>query len=502
LHLLQGQGTTKRDCVSIGVRRFEPIVHLRPVRHLVAGGVALLLVAALLALLPLEQALLLVAGSTAVVLLLRWPWLIWLPFAAALPVTSGLRFGLVSVTDLLLAAAVGLWFIDGARRRTLPLTGSAVIVAVGIYVAALVLSSIGAIDLTEAGAEVIKWAELWVLLLVAPVMLTVTRSRWVAAALVLGAVAQSIFGLYQFIFRVGPDFFVIMDRFMRAYGTFGQPNPFGGYLGLTLPVALSLAIWGWHELLQPQRRHWPALLWAAYFSGATLVIGAGLLASWSRGAWLGAAAGILIVVALRSRTAALLSGLTALGVAVAILLGALSPELVPEPVARRVQDVPAYFGLTDVLNEPLTDDNFSVVERVAHWTAAQRMWERAPWVGVGPGNYAVVYPEVRLPRWEDALGHAHNVYLNVLGESGLAGFAAYMALMVTLFGWTWRRMVHAAHRKGAAAAWMAALAIGVLGNLGHLAVHNIVDNLYVQGMVLHLGLWLALVHVQYDGELL
>ena len=50
----------------------------------------------------------------------------------------------------------------------------------------------------------------------------------------------------------------------------------------------------------------------------------------------------------------------------------------------------AYFGLTDVLSQPVTDENFSVVERIAHWVAAQRMWAQSPWFGVGPGNYAVV----------------------------------------------------------------------------------------------------------------
>ncbi|MEZ4640966.1 MAG: O-antigen ligase family protein [Caldilineaceae bacterium] len=49
------------------------------------------------------------------------------------------------------------------------------------------------------------------------------------------------------------------------------------------------------------------------------------------------------------------------------------------------------------------------------------MWESHPWVGVGPGNYAVVYPDVRLSLGR-CTGHAHNVYLNILAESGLLGW--------------------------------------------------------------------------------
>ncbi len=51
---------------------------------------------------------------------------------------------------------------------------------------------------------------------------------------------------------------------MRAYGSYGQPNPFGGYLGLALPVSMSLALWAWQECLRPQTVRWQVLAWGAY----------------------------------------------------------------------------------------------------------------------------------------------------------------------------------------------------------------------------------------------
>ena len=122
-------------------------------------------------------------------------------------------------------------------------------------------------------------------------------------------------------------------------------------------------------------------MWAGGYSLATGLLAAGILASWSRGAWLGAAVGVLVVVILRSRRAAVVTGVAALGVAITVLLGSLSPEAVPEPVLARVQDIPTYFGLTDILAQPVTDENFAVAERMAYWVAAQRMWEQAPWLG-------------------------------------------------------------------------------------------------------------------------
>jgi hypothetical protein len=145
-------------------------------------------------------------------------------------------------------------------------------------------------------------------------------------------------------------------------------------------------------------------------------------------------------------------------------------------------------GLTDVLNQPVTDENFSVIERVAHWVAALRMWEQAPWLGVGPGNYAINYPEVRLPRWEESLGHAHNVYLNTLSETGLIGLATFLLFWGVCLVWVWRQGRHALVNG---ATWWSALAIGVVGVLVHLNLHNLFDNLFVHGMYLHVALWLA-----------
>lgn len=462
-------------------------------------GGAILVVA--LAFLPLTWLALLFGGAGAALLLVRWPWLIWLPLAVLVPFASAQRIGPATATDLLLAAAIALWFVDGARRRTLPLRWSPVAVLAVVYAAILFVSTFFAVDLGEGVREVIKWLELPVILLVAPAMLTTRRGEWVAAALIVAAVAQATLGLYQFIFQIGPEYFVIMGRFMRASGTFDQPNPYGGFLGLALPVALSLALWAGGRLMRGVGSRLAAGLWAAFYAGATAIIAAGLLASWSRGAWLGAAAGVLVVLVMRSRRAAILSAVTALALGVVVLLGAFTPDALPQPVVERVQDIPAYFGLTDVLSQPVTDENFSVVERIAHWVAAQRMWAQSPWFGVGPGNYAVVYPSVRLPQWEEALGHAHNTYLNVLGESGLVGLIAYAALWTTTAVWVWRR-AHAGTRDGSAGGrWLAAVAIGVLGLVFHLSVHNLVDNLFVRGMVVYIGLWLALVHIERDGVL-
>jgi putative inorganic carbon (HCO3(-)) transporter len=462
----------------------------------------LLLAALALAYLPLDDAAGLVVLVGGALTLLRWPWLVWPLLGASLPFAAAQGVGRISLADMALAGAVTLWFADGVRRRSLRIAPSPLVGLTLLWIAAQCASLLAAADLVEGGAEVVKWVEFGVILAIAPVMLTARQGRWLIVGLLLGGAGQALLGLYQFVNRIGPDWFIILGRFMRASGSFGQPNPYGGYLGLCLPVAVSLALWAWGQVWQPVqdrmgesdrplRERLAIVLPACFFSVVSLLLLTGILASWSRGAWLGVLAGLAVVLALRSRTALLVSSVAALVGLAALLLGSFRPAMIPAPLSARMADVPAYLGLTDVLSQPVTDENFSVVERVAHWAAAMRMWEQAPWFGIGPGNYAVAYPSVRLPRWEDALGHAHNVYLNVLAETGVIGLAAFLILWIGIVVWLWRHF-----RRAEARSYEGALALGVLGVVAHLSVHNLVDNLFVQGMTLHLALLLAAVEIE------
>lgn len=459
----------------------------------------------LLATRPIEQILLVSCLAVGGLLLVRWPWLAWLGLAATLPFAGTFSIGPLSGMDLMLGLAIVLWFLDGVRQRSLTIDWYLPPALTLIFIGALLLSMLGAVDLGEGIKEVVKWIEFALVLLLVRSSLRPAQTQWLVAALLLGGIGQAVLGLYQFFFRIGPEWFIVLGGYMRASGSFSQPNPYAGYLGLCLPVAVSLAIWSIGNLLGSRRdieyeksTHVPwwdlvgsyglagKIVVATFYTMSASLIGVGLLASWSRGGWLGALAGVGVVIIFRSRRMILISTAALLTLLAAVLLGSLSSLALPTPLVERLHDLPAYIGIGDVLSQPVTDENFSVIERIAHWVAALRMWEMAPWLGVGPGSYEAVYPLVRLPRWEEALGHAHNVYLNVLGETGIIGFTAFLILWIGIFAWTLGCLRR--HKSGT---WQMALSLGVLGILTHLAVHNTFDNLFVHGIYLHVGLWLA-----------
>lgn len=481
------------------------VVHPNPIRALLLAF-GLLVIGWAVA----TQPLLPVAISSVVIgsalLLIRWPWLIWPAIGALLPMAADVKLGPASGLDLLLLLAVALWFANGVRVRSLRLDVSGVAVLGLIYAGAQLVSSLNALDLGEALDDVVKWLEFCAVLLLVRQMTPPNQARWLVVGVLIGAIGQALIGLYQFVYQIGPEWFVILGRFMRASGSFHQPNPYAGYLGLCFPVALSMALWAWGELVydwvgifwndRAQRLslaahdHWSLIAWTIFFSACSALTAAGLLASWSRGGWLGVIGGVIVVIALRSRRAAVAMSVAAIALLIAVLLGTLNPAFAPDVLIARIGDLSTYVGLGDVLQQEVNDDNFAVIERVAHWAAAIRMWESAPWLGVGAGNFPIVYPSVHLPRWDDPLGHAHNIYLNVLGETGLIGFTAFLLLWLVAVARLWRQKRIADREQ---ARWSAALVVGVLGVLAHLAVHSLFDNLFVQGMYIQVALWLAIV---------
>jgi hypothetical protein len=268
---------------------------------------------------------------------------------------------------------------------------------------------------------------------------------------------------------VPPEFKIVGGVLFRGYGTFEQPNPFGGYLGMLWPVFAGVALYC------ARQRRWFV---AALAMCVVVLCIAGLQASGSRGALVGAGcAAAAMALACIKRPAVWVTAAAVL----ALLLFAFGVVDVPAPLERQL----AEFGDVDVRDVYLTPINFSTVERLAHWQAALRMAESSPWLGVGYGNYAAAYDEFRLLVWSNALGHAHNYYLNLPAETGILGLVAYLLWWGAAFVTAWR-----AARGGGADAW---LAVGLIGTFAHISGHHVFDNLYVANMHITIGALLGIV---------
>lgn len=347
------------------------------------------------------------------------------------------------------------------------------------FIGTVLFSSINAVAVPFFLKELFKWIEFLVIMLFVSSTVTIKQGYNLVTCLLLAGVAQALLGAYQFLTRSGPEFFVLMGRFMRAYGTFEQPNPFAGYLGLVAPLAFAVGTLV--GTFPTKRSDWQR--WLGLGSFAVIVVAIGM--SWSRGAWLAFTAAFGVVNLVRSRKGAAIFVALLVFVAFLGLLG--SFELLPQAITQRLTSFLPFTAIRDVRGIEVTNENYAVLERLAHWQAALDMWRDHLWIGIGFGNYETAYVTYALPKWNLPLGHAHNYYLNIAAETGLLGLIAYLGFWGVAL-WCVLQKV-----RRPDSAYARAIALGALGMLIHVSAHNLLDNLWVHNMYIHVAIVLGLV---------
>lgn len=395
----------------------------------------------------------------------------------------------LDIGQILLGLLLASWLLyHMIHYKRLPsLHWSPVYIPLLIFVAFIGLTAFNATSLSNWLSEWLKWIQ--VLALVVFLLDTARREsrwQWLLFGLVLAGLGNALIGLYEFLGGSGADHLLINDRFFRAFGTFGQPNPFAGFMGLIAPIAIA-AMLGYSIRFWQNRANLAALYWAIFYGFASSFIVLGIGISWSRGAWLGFAVALTVMAFAFPRK----TWQRFLLLAVAVLAGLTlwASDLLPQSIVTRISSsTEEFFAFEDVRGVDITPENYAVVERLSHWQTALNMTRASPWLGVGMGNYEVVYHQFRLLNWDEPLGHAHNYYLNMLAEGGVFGLLVYGKVwsVILFMSWQARRHPDILSRL---------IAIGLLGTWTYLAVHSFFDNLYVNNLFLHIGAMIGLVAI-------
>ncbi len=439
-----------------------------------------------IALLPAYLTAVLLVGVAGVAVLMARP--LWALFALAFTVPyqglADFRYQNVNITPteaVFLLLVIG-WGTARAAGRVPAPSLSPLVIAIGLLLSLLILSCVVAPNLILAGKELVKWVEVaGVTLIGQSLLVRIADRRMMFLVMTAAVVSQAVYGLLQATQHWGPDHFMIGSWLMRAYGNFEQPNPYAGYLGLHLPLVLSVALFGVRT--RPARWFW---------GGASALLAVALVTTMSRGAWLGQITGILTVVLIESRSAR--HAVLTFGGLGSVILLALWPVL-PSEVTDRIGSIfGSLFAVFSLASTTLTPANWAVMERLSQWYAGWQMFSANPIVGVGIGNYNTAYATYRLPEWPVALGHAHNHYLTIAAEAGLFACLAYIIVILVAIRSTRTAWRTATTRYGRA------IALGTLGSIGALATHNLVDVLFVHGMSVTVGLLLALSSVSDERD--
>jgi O-antigen ligase len=249
----------------------------------------------------------------------------------------------------------------------------------------------------------------------------------------------------------------------RASGPVEDPNFFGQILVLVVPLSLFLAY--------EEKR----FLWRLAWLAMALLIVAGTLVTYSRGAMLALGAmGALMLFVARVPPKYMLA---------VALAGVLFLAFGPATVSRRVLSLlPS--------SEPKIETDGSIAQRKLFYASAALMFDEHPLLGVGSGNFAPRFDEYanRIGLTvEDyaALGvphFTHMLYLELAAETGLVGLLVFLSTAAVAF--LSLRQAHAALvRRGDRR--HAALAVGLgLGIAGYL-----ITSIFLHGYLMRY-LWL------------
>ncbi len=388
--------------------------------------------------------------------------------------------------QLFIVIAVCLWVFQRLAARDVTFTRTTLILPLLLFTVVGMLSIFAARDVTSGIEEVVKWLQvLLIMLIVAERMLAGASFRNVVLCLMALVLAQAALGYWQAILRGdGVIFFQVSPGRYRAYGTFEQPNPYAGFLGMSWPIAFGVALGllnAWRNSAKRlSQRHFIWICLALLTTGAAL---AGMFYSNSRGAWLGGVAALGVMLILLPRRRAL--GIVLVGLITVMLGFAWQNDFLPTAIVSRVEDAFEILQFDDIRHITITDANFSTLQRFAQWQAALDMAKSSPFIGIGIGGYDAAYAKFRLPQWEIGLGHAHNIYLNFLAEIGAVGLFAYLLMWIGIFSITLRTL-----NRSTGLAW--GVTLGLMGVWMHLTVHHLLDNLYVNNLHIYFGALLGI----------
>jgi O-antigen ligase len=204
--------------------------------------------------------------------------------------------------------------------------------------------------------------------------------------------------------------------FNRATGTFINPNHFGHYAAIILPVAVFLCALAWHTAASnrtPIGAHVALLLERRFLlfgfgAIAALACVAAILVSQSRGAMLATVGGFAAVGAMASgrRHAATRGVLIALAVIAAFT--ALFFILGRAGESKHLEDA----------------DASTLIGRRSALRAAMRIWREFPVYGSGAGTFESLAPRLQDPDDPRIANHAHDDYAEALATMGTMGFLA------------------------------------------------------------------------------
>lgn len=351
-----------------------------------------------------------------------------------------------SILAVLFLLAAGVWLAAQYRYKG-SLPGSPLRRALLVFLAAGAVSVVGSNNITSSALETLRICAVVTMFVVLEQMITsMNKAKEILLAAMLSLVIPLAYTTYGFL--SGHPKSDVKGGYTRISGTFNQSNDYGRFLMLMIIMGVAL----YPHIERKWRRPLAAML---------ALSGVFLFFTYTRSALVACGLGLVIIGLVQSKR--LLGGLIVVGMAGLLVVPSLSGR---------------FTDLTQYQAKQLTTTGGSnggntLAWRLNYWTEVLPLANSNPVTGIGLNQTKYSTNQAKQP---------HNDFIRAYVETGLVGFGAYVAMMISLLA-LGRRAVRKTRRgtieRGVAAGFLgcatAFLAVSLVANV----ISNVVNLWYI-----------------------
>jgi len=282
--------------------------------------------------------------------------------------------------------------------------------------------------------------------------------RVIIILIVIGS-GLAVYGLYNYLSGIERIYSLEKKAYLgNLTATYVNSNSICAYLELTIPLAIGLFLSG---LLASRREHGRNIT-TFILPPAIFLMTAALIFTHSRDGWISFFASIffltLLLLRIRHKIPKTLTRIAIIVLVFLIILGTAGSVSLYQAVTNKS---------TASLSNPFR--KVPLESRIEVYRGTLQMIADRPLLGVGPGNFPVVYPRYRNKKHIIFMNETHNDYLQFASEMGIFSLAAFLVLLFLYLKYAIKYLVSSKNM------YLAGLALGCMVSIAAIALHGLMD---------------------------